>query len=411
MGIRWQRSGTVEFDNNAVKAAGCEAYFFSGGTTTPLTVYEDADETTPHDHPLVADANGRWPLVFIPYTASYDEKIVTSGGTQLSYHQEIPNADPVEASEAAVEDYELYQTGDWKITADTGDKEGYVRANGRTIGNSASGATERANDDTEDLFTFLWNKHANGILAVSGGRGASAAADFAANKTIAIYNARSASIVFADDMGNSAAGLGYGGSFTTGNATTTGSVGGANTHTLTESEIVAHQHTGTTQTEGAHTHAISITSGAGSAHSHAISIISDPGSAHSHAVSGTTGTESATHTHALTTNRADAIAVTSGGGTTNSFLSDDAGSASIGTSGNASATHTHDFAVTSATEAAHTHVISGTSATESAHTHLVSGTSAAGSAHAHTFTTNATGGSGAHNNMPRHVILTAYIRL
>jgi hypothetical protein len=406
MGIIWNKSGLVEMHNGAA-AGGAQAFFYEGGITTPKVVYEDSAETTAHEDAVTADANGRWPEVHIPF-GSYGVKVTTSGGTQLYYHTNIPNADPVEAAASSVEDYELYETGDWKITTDTGDREGYVRANARTIGNSASGATERANDDTEDLFTFLWNKHANGILAVSGGRGASAAADFAANKTIALPNFRNATFVGAGDMGNSDLGLGYGGSFTTGNATTPGSVGGANTHTLTESEIVAHQHTGTTQTEGAHTHAISITSGAGSAHSHAISIISDPGSAHSHAVTGTTGTESATHTHALTTNKAFVNVQT---GTGASALLDQAGSANLGTSGNASVTHTHDFAVTSATEAAHTHVVSGTSATESAHTHLVSGTSAAGSAHSHTFTTNATGGSGAHNNMQRHVVVTAYIRL
>ena len=63
---------------------------------------------------------------------------------------------------------------------------GWVRCNGRTIGSASSGATERANADAEDLFLFLWTNFADAQCAVSSGRGASAAADWAANKTIAL---------------------------------------------------------------------------------------------------------------------------------------------------------------------------------------------------------------------------------
>ena len=61
-----------------------------------------------------------------------------------------------------------------------------------TIGNAASGGTSRANADTEALFTALWNAFSNTVLpiytdtgAVST-RGASAAADFAANKRLSL---------------------------------------------------------------------------------------------------------------------------------------------------------------------------------------------------------------------------------
>lgn len=66
---------------------------------------------------------------------------------------------------------------------------GWVLANGTTIGNAASAATQRANADTVNLFTLLWNSWANAQAPVSGGRGANAAADFAANKTITLPDA------------------------------------------------------------------------------------------------------------------------------------------------------------------------------------------------------------------------------
>jgi hypothetical protein len=95
-------------------------------------------------------------------------------------------------------------TGDVKSAYGTSILSGWVRANGRTIGSSTSGATERANADCQALFVYLWGSDAN--LVVSGGRGASAAADWAANKTIALPDFRGRTIAGLDDMGNSAAG-------------------------------------------------------------------------------------------------------------------------------------------------------------------------------------------------------------
>lgn len=65
---------------------------------------------------------------------------------------------------------------------------GWILTNG-TIGNAASGATNRANADTLDLYTLIWGSFANAEAAVSTGRGANAAADYAANKTIAVPSA------------------------------------------------------------------------------------------------------------------------------------------------------------------------------------------------------------------------------
>lgn len=82
---------------------------------------------------------------------------------------------------------------------------GWVMLSGRTIGNGSSGGTERANADTETLFTLLWNSMADAQAPVSTGRGASAAADFAANKTITLPDARGRGIFGKDDMGGTAA--------------------------------------------------------------------------------------------------------------------------------------------------------------------------------------------------------------
>lgn len=82
-----------------------------------------------------------------------------------------------------------WTTGDVKLTLKTVADSTWVLFDDGTIGNAASGGTTRAHADTEALFTLLWNNTADAQCAVSTGRGATAAADFAANKTIALPKA------------------------------------------------------------------------------------------------------------------------------------------------------------------------------------------------------------------------------
>ena len=61
---------------------------------------------------------------------------------------------------------------------------GWVFAHGGTIGSSDSSADYKVN--TENLFLLLWNSINDSYCPVSGGRGASASADFAAGKTLTL---------------------------------------------------------------------------------------------------------------------------------------------------------------------------------------------------------------------------------
>jgi hypothetical protein len=73
---------------------------------------------------------------------------------------------------------------------------GWLIEDGKTIGGAASGATGRANADTQDLFTLLWTEFTNTELVIqtnagfASTRGASAAADFAANKRMPLFDSR-----------------------------------------------------------------------------------------------------------------------------------------------------------------------------------------------------------------------------
>ena len=114
----------------------------------------------------------------------------------------------------------------WIGTFSVAPPDAWVHANGNTLGNASSGGTERANADTEELFTLIYDSMADAQAAVSGGRGASAAADFAADKTI----------VIPDMQGMIAVGTG-------GTAMTThGDSAGEETHVITIAELATHTH-------------------------------------------------------------------------------------------------------------------------------------------------------------------------
>lgn len=238
------------------------------------------------------------------------------------------------ASNEALSSQGISTTGafQWRPTLEV--LPGWIFANGNTIGNATSGASGRANADTFNLFAWHWNNFSNTQCAVTpSGRGASPAADFAANKTIVVINMQGTGMIGMDTMAGAASTLLTGVPVVFGNATTPGSVLGENLHALITAELAAHSHgisiTSATQSAG-HTHTGGGTTGnmnASNPHNHPItspffnisaasgvltaSVISgaqgftagQPTDAtdisHGHAFAFTTSGESVTHTHAV----------------------------------------------------------------------------------------------------------------
>lgn len=93
-----------------------------------------------------------------------------------------------------ISDFKRWETGEWVLSSKTTPPAGTVVPNGGTIGSAASGATNRANADTADLFAHLWSVTSNADYPIQDAtgaastRGASAAADFAANKRFPLPN-------------------------------------------------------------------------------------------------------------------------------------------------------------------------------------------------------------------------------
>jgi hypothetical protein len=227
-------------------------------------------------------------------------------------------------------------TRDIKIRFDDQPIDGYVRLNGRTIGSVASGATERANLDTQSLFEELWT-YPN--IVVSGGKGASGPADYTANKQLQLPNCAGRGLFGMDDMGAGAQGNLT--AATIANPTLVGSVGGSQQVTLAQNNLPNYTLTG--GASGVFT-VSGTTSPVSNDHSHTYS------------GSGTTGNDSPDHTHGFTAILANPSVVGMGTGGV-ALQANNAAS----TTGGANQRHAHGFSwsgTTSGISANHTHTYS-----------------------------------------------------
>jgi len=124
-----------------------------------------------------------------------------------------------------------FTTGDVKLTYKKIPDTGYVLADDGSIGNALSSASNRADEDTKNLFTLLWENMGEIECPVApGGRGASAAVDFTANKNITIP------LTLSHTIGVAGAGAGL-------TPRTLGGTVGEEIHSQSEAEIAAHLHT------------------------------------------------------------------------------------------------------------------------------------------------------------------------
>lgn len=225
-----------QFDSLGKPLSGGLLYTYAAGTTNPQSAYQDVALTIPWPNPITLDGAGRVPPFYLA-----DGQIKIRLTDKLGILQVAADNLLVVGSSSgtgtppSVDATTLIQTGMILPMYGVGPLTGFVRANARTIGNASSGATERANADTANLFAFLYQQDAN--LTVSGGRGASAAADYAANKTILLPDWRGRALAGLDDMGNTSAArmspaLGV-------SSTTLGGSGGAPNATLSQGHLPA----------------------------------------------------------------------------------------------------------------------------------------------------------------------------
>lgn len=241
------------FDQNLERPSpGAKLYFYDAGTTTPKTVYTTSALTVEHSSPVLTNAAGMVPPIYVGVGA-YKVRILAPGGVLLAEMDGI-NGAAEEVVTPETPDFEGFVTGDIVAAYDNTVRPGWVRCNGRTIGSSSSGGTEGTGTSYLALYTHLWNVDAN--LSVNGGRGASAQADWDANKTIALPDFRGRALFGRASMGSNASGRIT--TTSTTNPDALGGAGGTETVTLTEAQLAAHDHSITINADGTHQHTGSV---------------------------------------------------------------------------------------------------------------------------------------------------------
>lgn len=362
---------STQFDASGLLARGCLLYVYEANTSTPVDVFSDFGLSSIHQFPIVGDGAGRLPAIWVD-DGSYRIRLTTAAGVTIFDQASVTavGASSGDSGGSVAADTEnVFQTGDLlHVLVDT-TRTGWVRCNGRTISSGSGAGTERANGDCEALFQYLWNNFSDALAPVSSGRGASATADFNANKTIGLPDARGKGLFGLDTMGNSAAGR-ITGATTPG---TNGTTAGAQTVTLAQANLPNVSFT-VSGTAASHTH------GTGT-----------------YAV----GSESS-HTHGA---GSFAVGTSITNGTANvrgSIVSVTAGGASRGINAADASSDTISLASGS---------VSGTSAAGSSHNHSLSGSSAASGTLDLTATAASGGSATAVNNMPPYLVGTVYIKL
>lgn len=149
-----------------------------------LTLIDDADAATAR---TTLGAVGTTGNQTIAGTKTFSTSPVVPEGTAADH---AVNKGQLDAATAGA-----FAAGDTKFSYQAADHGRWLMITGpqRTIGNTGSGATARANADTLTLYTLLWSLDAADVAiydstGAASTRGASAAADFSANKRIDLPN-------------------------------------------------------------------------------------------------------------------------------------------------------------------------------------------------------------------------------
>lgn len=350
------------FDAGGRTVVGAYVRLYDAGTTTPRAAYSDGLAGAAYaPNGIRTDSSGCIPSIWVQ-GAPYRVRITSPGGSLIRDVDNLPG-DATSGGGGGGSGDSVVITGDivWSYRDET--RLGWVRLNGRSIGNATSGATERANSDCQSLFDFLWNRDAT--LAVTGGRGSNSASDWAANKSIALPDARGRSIVGLDTMGTTTAGRLVGAYFASGDNITLGSAGGAASATLAIANLPTFTVGGTTVGVGDHVHSAST------------------GAAGGHTPAGTADAV-ADHTHNFSFPNPTPVAP--------GAVNVNAGAASPASTTGAGG-HGHSLTMSPVPDHVHSVTINGAGA------------------HAHPFTSDPIGSGTAYNNMPPFILCTCYMKL
>src|SRR5690242_13738459 len=139
-------SMTQQFTPQGVPLVGGKLYIFQTATTTPQSAYSDSGLTAALSNPITLDSSGRIPQFFLA-DGTIKVRLTDSAGTVQAEWDNLLVIGPSGGGGgggATVDATTIFQTGDVLWLDQSGVRSGWVRDNGRTIGSSTSGASERA---------------------------------------------------------------------------------------------------------------------------------------------------------------------------------------------------------------------------------------------------------------------------
>jgi len=204
-------SGTInlalsqQFDAQGDPLSGGLLYFFTAGTTTPQTPFQDTSLTIVHPNPIVLDASGRVPMFYVA-DGFIKIRLTDKNGVVIIAADQLlvigPSSGGGGGGGGSVDVTTVLATGDIKARYGTGALDGFVRCNGNTIGQTGSSAVELAGPKAQALYEYLWAFP--NIVLDSAAKGASAIADFGALKRLILPDLRGRVIAGMDDMGATA---------------------------------------------------------------------------------------------------------------------------------------------------------------------------------------------------------------
>ena len=216
------------------------------------------------------------------WTGDYTVTVKISGSSTSvpisTGDKKIVYIDGTDIFDMAPEQESEFVTGDIEPTFRTTAKVGWIFLQGQTVGSTSSGA-DLTGDSYQGLYAFLWENVSNTYCPVSSGRGVSAAADWAANKTLTVVDAKDRTP------------FGAGSTWAIGQAQGVETIAKANLPNETLSV------TGSTSTDGSHTHTLQQDSNNGSTVSSPAMI--QVGSPPANLPSGSTGS-AGSHSHTVT---------------------------------------------------------------------------------------------------------------
>jgi hypothetical protein len=236
---------TQQVDINGKPLAGCLLYTYQSDTvSTPQNSFQDFGLTITNPNPLACDQTGRIPMFWLA-DGLIHFRLTDAAGTVVidNTMQVLGPSSGGGGGGGSVDPTSVMSTGDIKFRQTKETLTGWVALNGLTIGSGGSGATGRANADTQALFIYLWGNCPDTRCAVSGGRGATGLADFNANKRLMLPDWRDKAPFGLDCMNGS----GCLGGFLSGNITsggsdtvdTGGAFGGGNNTAIAQANLPA----------------------------------------------------------------------------------------------------------------------------------------------------------------------------